>query len=91
MTSVPSILSQLLQECGAHGIRLTLAGDAGLTIDAPKDALTTNMLARLKAYKSELLEALTERAAIMEFDAGLKRHDAERLSCTLLYDMNSTR
>ena len=36
--------SQLLVDCHARGIRLFLAGDGGLTIDAPKEALTLDLL-----------------------------------------------
>jgi hypothetical protein len=78
MTGVPT---DLLAECEAHGIRLTLAGDGGLSIDAPQDALTPDLLDRLKAHKADVLDAIErfeERAAIMEFDAGLSRHEAER-------------
>jgi hypothetical protein len=73
----------LLTECKSRGIQLTLADDCGLTIDAPQDALTPNLLARLKAHKADVLDAIErfdERAAIMEFDAGLSRHEAERLT-----------
>jgi hypothetical protein len=73
---------ELLAECEARGIRLTLAGDR-LEIDAPQVALTPDLLDRLKAHKAELLAAIErfeERAAIREFDAGLSRHEAERLA-----------
>jgi hypothetical protein len=52
MTGAPT---DLLAECEAHGIRLTLADDGGLSIDAPQDALTPELLGRLKAHKAELL------------------------------------
>jgi hypothetical protein len=55
MTGAPI---DLLAECEAHGIRLTLAGDGGLAIDAPQDALTPDLLGRLKAHKAELLAML---------------------------------
>ncbi len=55
MTGTPA---DLLLECEAHGIRLTLAGDGGLAIDAPEDALTPNLLGRLKACKADLLAML---------------------------------
>jgi TubC N-terminal docking domain len=75
--------TDLLAECKALGIRLTVAGDGGLSIDAPQDALTPDLLDRLKAHKAELLasiERFDERAAIMEFDASLSRPEAERLA-----------
>ena len=55
MTGAPSILADLLADCGAHGIRLLVAGDGGLTIDAPQDALTSDLMGRLKAHKADLL------------------------------------
>jgi hypothetical protein len=51
-------LAALLADCEAHGIRLLLAGDGGLTIDAPEDALTPDLLGGLKAHKAEVLEHL---------------------------------
>ena len=58
MTGTPSTLADLLAECDAHGIRLLPADDGGLTIDAPQDALTPDLLDRLKAHKAELLAML---------------------------------
>jgi hypothetical protein len=75
--------SDLLAECEAHDIRLTVAGDGGLSIDAPQEALTPDLVDRLKAHKAELLvsiERFDERAAIMEFEAGLSQSEAERLA-----------
>ena len=40
--------SQLLVDCHARGIRLSLAGDGGLTIDAPRAALTPDLIDRLR-------------------------------------------
>ncbi len=57
MTRTPSTLADLLADCDAHGIRLALADGGGLEIDAPQDALTPDLLARLKAHKAELLAA----------------------------------
>lgn len=50
-----SDLAELLVECDARGIRLAPARDGGLTIDAPRSALTPEVLAWLKAHKTELL------------------------------------
>jgi len=58
MTDATSVLADLLAECEAHGIRLTLAGDGGLTIDGPQDALTPDLLGRLKANKADVLAIL---------------------------------
>ena len=51
-------LTELLADCDAHGIRLLAASDGGLTIDAPQDALTPDLIGRLKAHKGELLGLL---------------------------------
>jgi len=50
--------ADLLTECEAHGIRLTATGNGELAIDAPRDALTSSLLERLKAHKAELLAML---------------------------------
>ena len=49
-----SALAQLLAECDGHGIRLVPTGD-GLTIDAPRDTLTPDLLDRLSNHKPALL------------------------------------
>ncbi|MCC7476206.1 MAG: hypothetical protein IT425_12490 [Pirellulales bacterium] len=41
MNGTPSPLADLLAECDAQGIRLLLADDGGLTIDAPQDGVGT--------------------------------------------------
>jgi len=58
MTRTPSTLADLLADCDAHGIRLALADGGGLEIDAPQDALTPDLLARLKAHKADLTAML---------------------------------
>jgi hypothetical protein len=51
-------LSELLAECEARGVRLFPADDDRLTIDAPRDTLTPDLLDQLKAHKTELLGLL---------------------------------
>ncbi len=51
-------LGKLLAECDARGIRLFLSGSDELTIDAPRQALTPDLLGQLKAHKADLLIAL---------------------------------
>jgi hypothetical protein len=58
MTGKTSVLAALLTECDAHGIRLSLTSDRGLTIDAPQSALTPDPLDRLKANKADVLALL---------------------------------
>ncbi len=60
-------LAELLLDCDVHGIRLSPAGNDGLTIDGPQDALTSDLIDRLKTHKAELLTAL--RPAIEPSDA----------------------
>lgn len=66
MTRTPSTLDELLADCDAHAIRLALAGCGGLEIDAPSDALTPDLLARLKAHKGDLLAFLARRDTAAE-------------------------
>ena len=51
-------LAELLTDCDARGIRMLATGEDGLTIDAPQDALTPDLMGRLKARKGELLAML---------------------------------
>lgn len=52
-------LDKLLADCNARGIRLRPAAAGGLTIVAPRAALTPELLDRLKFHKAELLAFLT--------------------------------
>ncbi len=52
-------LAELLTDCRARHIRLSLDSDGGVTVDAPQDALTPGLIDQLKAHKSELLVLLT--------------------------------
>lgn len=58
MTSIPFTVEDLIVDCDAQGIRLLPADDGKLTIDAPHDALTPDLLSRLRTQKSELLAVL---------------------------------
>ena len=51
-------LAALLADCEAHGVRLLPTGDGGLTIDAVEDALTPDLVDRLRAHKDELLATM---------------------------------
>jgi hypothetical protein len=62
MTGATLQLAELLRHCDALGVRLSPAGDGGLSIDAPQAALTTALLDRLAARKADLL-ALLQPAA----------------------------
>ena len=58
MTGTQPVLADLLAECDVHSIRLSVAEAGGLEIDAPQDALTPDLLARLKAHKEDVLAIL---------------------------------
>jgi len=73
--------AELLLDLGRLGILLEADGER-LRFH-PRSALTPDLLDLLKAHKADLLAAIErfeERAAIREFDAGLSRHEAERLA-----------
>lgn len=55
MSGQDSILADLLAECDAQSIRLVLASNGGLTIDAPQDVLTRELIERLRTYKGEIV------------------------------------
>jgi len=73
--------AELLLDLARRGIRLEAHGERLRYF--PRSAVTPDLLDRLKAHKGELLasiERFEERAAIMEFDGGLSRPEAERLA-----------
>ena len=59
-------LARLLADCEAGGVRLAPAGGGKLGIDAPQDALTDDLLHRLKRHKAELLAVLEPAKALDE-------------------------
>ena len=77
-------LTQLGIHIEAHGDRLRYS---------PRSAVTPDLVQRMKAHKAELLtmacdaadEQFEERAAIMEYDGGLSRTDAERNARKLIF------
>ena len=73
--------AEIMVDLARRGIRLE--GEGERLRYYPRSALTPELLDRLIAHKAELLAAIErfeERAAIMEFDAGLSRPEAERLA-----------
>jgi hypothetical protein len=82
----------LVHDLKEHGVVLETEGPR-LIVDAPVGVLTTDIIDQLKANKPDLLAllgnslntedwraAFEERAAIMEYDGGMPRHDAENLA-----------
>ena len=53
-------LNELLADCDARGIRLLPSSDGGLTMDAPQDAVTPELLDELRQHKSDLLRLLSD-------------------------------
>lgn len=76
---------RLLDQLYRRGVRLRLNGDRVCWF-APVGVMTDADLTALRQHKSEVVAILQaadrdrreERAAILEFDAGLSRRDAER-------------
>ena len=64
-----SAVLDVLAECDALGVRLSLSADGGLAVDAPRDVLDHALLARLRDHKHELLDALRARQGA-EVEAG---------------------
>lgn len=51
-------LAQLLADCDTRGVQLLPAADGRLTINAPEDALTPDLVARLRTHKPDVLAIL---------------------------------
>ncbi len=67
----------LYQEITARGVRLAANGDR-LTVDAPKEVLTPDLLDSLKAHKTELLAYLANGSGeLSTADAAGLRHMIE--------------
>ena len=66
----------LLAELRARGIALRTVGDR--LRYRPAAAVPPELRERIVANKPALLERFEERAAIIEFDGGLPREEAER-------------
>lgn len=77
-------VDQLLQESVGLGIRLSVTAKDKLRVDAPVGVMTQGLRTEFEAQRDELVFRYLERAAIMEFDGGLPRMDAESLAQTAL-------
>lgn len=89
--------AEILSDLTRRGVRLAPNGDR-LHVDAPKGLLTPELLDELRRHKAELLALLhdpvanavedlhehwSERAAILEHDAGLPRAQAEEQAAAM--------
>ncbi len=81
MMPASSILAKLLADCYSHDIRLALTDGGGLEIDAPHNALTPDLLNRLKTHKAELLLMLRSAAEL-----GTCEYCGQALTETLTFD-----
>ena len=82
---------ELLHHLRGAGLVLTVTPAGGLHV-APREALTDDLRAVIRAERDSLVraldaeaqrEAFEERAAIMEFDGGMTRADAEAAAFAL--------
>jgi len=73
----------LFRQLHALGVVLKPNPDGTLHYKAPKGTLTPELLDALRQHKAELydlLETFEEHVAIVEYDGGLARAEAERLA-----------
>jgi hypothetical protein len=73
----------LLQNLRDLGILLTPYPDGSIRYKAPNGVMTAALSAAMRTHKQELLDLLEtfeERAAILEYDGGLSREEAEALA-----------
>jgi hypothetical protein len=66
-----------------RGVQLSLAADSQLSVQALEGAITEHMRRFVEAHAAELAQfvfELEERAAILEFEQGHTRAEAERLA-----------
>lgn len=70
MTIATAALSALLAECDRQGIRLVPNNEGGLTIDAPQDVLTPELLGQLRSHKTELVAHLRPNGRLETRRAG---------------------
>jgi len=59
------------------GVSVMVDGDK-LKVRGPASHVTTKVKTRLSAWKPSLIDEWNERAAILEFDGGFDRAEAER-------------
>ena len=88
--------SQIIDQCKVLGISLATK-EGGLRLEAPEGVVTPPLLASIRQNKQQIIKALTdtegqydnlleafeERAAIMEYEGGLNRKEAEHQAALL--------
>lgn len=59
-----------------------------MDVSGPREVLSPSLLERLKEHKADLLDLLQlveERAALMEFDGGLTRSEADQRALAVYF------
>lgn len=73
----------ILKELLSLNTVLSINTDGRLAYEAPSGVMTADRLASVRTHRDELLalvERIEERTAIMQFDGGLPKEEAERLA-----------
>jgi len=74
---------QLFSDLRSAGVVLSIDRDGRLAFDGPDDVLTDDRLSVMRSHRDDLLalvERFEERAAVVQYDGGLPRPEAERLA-----------
>ncbi len=82
-------VENLVSDLQALGVVFSIGADGRLSYDAPRGVVTDEILARIRESGDEVLgivERIEERAAILDYDAGLDRREAERCSLAEVID-----
>ena len=75
----------MLKRLHAAGATLRVEGNR-LCYRAPAGALTPDLHAALIEHKPDLLFEYNERAGILEYDAGIRRLEAEARAADMIFD-----
>lgn len=85
---------ELLLELQKAGVQFFITGDGKLAYRGPVESLKSDVIERMKLVRDELLavvERFEERAAILEFETGLERGEAEARALMELRGIRSPR
>jgi hypothetical protein len=85
---------ELFLELQKAGVQFLIVSDGKLAYRGPVDSLKSEVIERMKLVRDELLsvvERYEERAAILEFDNGLERAEAEARALMELRGIRSPR
>ena len=71
-------INDLLRELTETGVTLSFPASGKLRVHADRNSMKSEILVALKEHRDDIIEMYEERAAIMEYDGGLSREEAER-------------